>query len=171
MGLRLKILLTFVVCFGLMAGISLNLLQRSMNESYDAIERRDLVAHMGRVQQVIEARLGALNTTVKDWSVWTDMYQFALKPNMAWAEENIGATAMAPADLSLFMVYGSDQTVLTQVTPGRQRRKTAVAQLAIQPVYQPLQTTQPDPWLRPDAHRRRLDADLLGPHHAQRLNR
>ncbi len=123
MGLRLKILLTFVVCFGLMAGISLNLLQRSMNESYDAIERRDLVAHMGRVQQVIEARLGALNTTVKDWSVWTNMYQFALKPNMAWAEENIGATAMAPADLSLFMVYGSDQTVLTQVTRGANGEK------------------------------------------------
>lgn len=116
MGLRLKILLTFMVCFGLMLGISLNLLQRSMTASYDAIERRDLVAHMGRVQQMIEARLEALNTTARDWSVWSDMYQFALKPNAAWAEENINATAMETADLSLLMVLGANQSVLTLVT-------------------------------------------------------
>jgi len=116
MGIRLKILLAFVVCFGLTAGISLYLLKRSMTESYDAIERRDLMAHMGRVQQAIEARLDALNTTAQDWSVWTDMYQFALKPNMAWAEENIGTTAMATADLSMFVVYDRNQSMLTLVT-------------------------------------------------------
>lgn len=133
MGLRLKILLTFVVCFGLMAGISLHLLQRSMAESYDAIERRDLVAHMNRVQQVIEARLGALNTTVQDWSVWTDMYQFALKPNMAWAEENIGLNAMAPADISLFIAYGQDQNVLTMVTRDAQGGQLALPNLLTSP--------------------------------------
>lgn len=133
MGLRLKILLTFVVCFGLMASVSLHLLQRSMAESYDAIERRDLVAHMNRVQQVIEARLDALNTTVQDWSVWTDMYQFALKPNAAWAKENIGLNAMAPADLSLFIAYGQDQRVLTMVTRNAQGDQFALPNLQTGP--------------------------------------
>jgi diguanylate cyclase (GGDEF)-like protein len=126
MGIRLKILLAFVVCFGLMAGISLYLLKRSMTESYDAIERRDLMAHMGRVQQAIEARLDALNTTAQDWSVWNDMYQFALKPNMAWAEENIGLTAMATADLSMFVVYDRDQSMLTLVTRDAQGGQLAL---------------------------------------------
>lgn len=133
MGLRLKILLTFVVCFGLMAGTSLHLLQTSMAESYNALERREMVAHMNRVQQVIEARLGALHTTAQDWSVWTDMYQFALRPNMAWAEENIGLTAMAPADLSLFVVYGQDQSLLTLVTRDAQGRPLALPNFLTSP--------------------------------------
>jgi diguanylate cyclase (GGDEF)-like protein len=116
MGLRFKILLTFVLCFGLMAGISLTLLQRSMSASYDALERRDLTAHMGRVQQIMEARVAALNTTTRDWAIWTDMYQFALRPNMEWAKENIGASAMATADLSLLVIYGKDGRLITMTT-------------------------------------------------------
>lgn len=129
MGLRSKILLAFVACSGLMAGISLSLLQSRMTESYAAIERRDLIAHMSRVQQAIEARLEALNTITRDWSVWTDMYQFALKPDPAWAEEHIGPNAMAPADLSLFMVYGSDQRVLTRVTRDAEGKELALPNL------------------------------------------
>jgi len=119
LGIRLKILLTFVACFGLMAVISLNLLRSSLNKSYDEIERRDLTSHMNRVVQSIEAGLSHLSNLTRDWAVWTEMYNYALKPNAAWAKDNIGTHAMEPADLSLVMVFDGKGKLILQTTRGQ----------------------------------------------------
>ena len=66
MGIRLKILFVFILCFGLMAGVSLFLLKRSVDESYDAHERADLVASMGRVEQSFESSAASLRTLTTD---------------------------------------------------------------------------------------------------------
>lgn len=116
MGTRLKILLAFMISFALMATVSLTLLGRSMNASYDAIEHRDLTANMGRVVQSIEASLQHLNTLTRDWSVWTEMYDHAAHPNPAWAKENIGYNAMEPADLSLVMIFGTQGRLISMTT-------------------------------------------------------
>lgn len=120
MGIRLKILLTFMICFGLMAAISLTLLGRSMNASYDAIERRDLTASMERVLQSIESDLHHLNTLTRDWTVWTAMYDHASHPDPAWAKENIGFNAMEPANLSLMMIYGAHGQLISMTTFDKQ---------------------------------------------------
>jgi diguanylate cyclase (GGDEF)-like protein len=44
------------------------------------------------------------------------MYKFALRPDMVWAQENIGRDAMAPADLSLMLVYGKSGQLITKIT-------------------------------------------------------
>ena len=90
MGIRPKILLMFVLCFGVMAGVSLFLLKQSMDESYANIERGDIAANMGRVEQSFEASAASLKNQTNDWSVWNEMYRYALKPNPAWVKENIG---------------------------------------------------------------------------------
>ncbi len=116
MGIRLKILFVFVLCFGLMAGVSLFLLKRSVDESYDAIERADLVASMGRVEQGFEASAASLRTLTTDWSVWNEMYRYALKPNPEWAAETIGKDSLAPADLTMVMIFAKDGRLLTAST-------------------------------------------------------
>lgn len=119
MGIRPKILLAFILCFGLAAGVSLNLLRRSMNESYAAIERRDLIAHMGRVLHGMEAGMAGLSSQTRDWAEWTDMYDFALNPHgrAKWAQENLAAQSLESADLSLVMVFGPKWQLLTTIEP------------------------------------------------------
>jgi len=105
MGIRLKILLAFVLCFGVMAGIGLYFLQRSVNESYGAIEGAEVVANMGRVEQSLEASAVSLKNQTKDWAIWNEMYRYALDPDPNWVVENIGDDALAPADISMVMVF------------------------------------------------------------------
>ena len=112
MGIRLKILFVFILCFGLMAGVSLFLLKRSVDESYDAHERADLVASMGRVEQSFESSAASLRTLTTDWAVWNEMYRYALKPNPEWAEEIIGKDSLAPADLTMAMIFAKDGRLL-----------------------------------------------------------
>lgn len=113
MGIRPKILLMFVLCFGVMAGVSLFLLKQSMDESYANIERGDIAANMGRVEQSFEASAASLKNQTNDWSVWNEMYRYALKPNPAWVKENIGDDAPAPADISMAMVFGKNGNLLS----------------------------------------------------------
>lgn len=119
MGIRSKILLTFVVCFGLMAVISLHLLQRNMVASYDTIERRDLIANMRRVVHGIDAGLKSLNDQARDWAQWTDMYTFVSHPRAkaVWASTNIaGEQPLESADLSLLLVFGKNGELLNAST-------------------------------------------------------
>lgn len=113
MGIRLKVLLAFVLCFGLMAGVSLFLLQQSMSKSYEAIERDDIADNMGRVEQSFEASATSLKNVAKDWAVWNDMYRYALKPDARWAKDNIGPESLAPADIAFSAVFGKDGRLLT----------------------------------------------------------
>lgn len=116
MGIRFKIWLTFMVCVGLMTGVSLYVLQQRMTQSFESIEQRDMAAHMSRVHQAMEARLDALNTTTLDWAGWVGLNQYALAPSAEWARDNLGPQAMAPADLSLLLVYDQQAQLLTQST-------------------------------------------------------
>lgn len=113
MGIRLKFLLAFILCFGLMAGVSLLLLQQSMRTSYEAIERDDIVDDMGRVEQSFEASATSLKSQTKDWAVWNEMYRYALKPDAHWAKDNIGQESLAPADIAFSAVFGKDGRLLT----------------------------------------------------------
>lgn len=113
MGIRFKLLLTFVLSFGLLAVVSLALLRRSLDASYEAIERRELASHMGRIVQSIESELGHLNSLTLDWAVWSEMYRYANHPDPAWARENIGPHALDTAGLSLVMVYDRQGQLLS----------------------------------------------------------
>jgi sensor domain CHASE-containing protein/CheY-specific phosphatase CheX len=120
MGIRLKILLTFILGFGLTAGIGLNLLKSSVNESYASIERGDIATRMGQVERGFEAAAASLRSQTSDWAVWNEMYRYALDPDAdpEWARENIGDDALAPADLSMSMILARDGRLLSLSTVG-----------------------------------------------------
>lgn len=115
MGIRLKILLTFILGFGLMAGVGLYLLKGSVNESYANIERSDIATRMGQAEQGFEAAAASLRSQTSDWAVWNEMYRYALDPDVdpEWARENIGDDALAPADLSMSLILARDGRVLS----------------------------------------------------------
>lgn len=119
MGIRLKILLVFGVCFGLMAAASLFLLRQSVNASYQVIERRELVAHMGRVLQGIESVMASLGSQTRDWAEWTDLYEYARNPHAhgAWARANLLPQSLESANLSLILLLDAKGAVLAKVAP------------------------------------------------------
>jgi diguanylate cyclase (GGDEF)-like protein len=129
MGIRIKLLLTFILCFGLMATLSMAPLERSMNESYDAIERREIIGNTTRMLQGMEAALAALSSQSADWAVWSAMYDFTKRPDMSWAVDNIGANAMTPAHLSLAMVFDAKGKLLLFNTRSEQGGTLALPNL------------------------------------------
>ncbi len=112
MGIRLKIILAFILCFGLMASVSLVLLQRSMSESYDTIERGDVIDNMGRVEQSFEASAISLKSLTTDWAIWNEMYRYVQKPDARWAQDNIGEASLAPANLAISVIFGKNGNLL-----------------------------------------------------------
>lgn len=119
MGIRLKILLAFILCFGAMAGIGLSFLQRSVNESYGTIERAEVEANIERVEQSFEASAVSLKNQTRDWAVWNEMYRYALNPDPNWVVENIGDDALAPADISMVMIFDLQGQLLNFSTAKR----------------------------------------------------
>ncbi|MDT8990074.1 diguanylate cyclase [Curvibacter sp. APW13] len=102
MGIRSKILLAFLLCFGLVGWASLVLLKQRMNAEFSDLERADLHDSMGRVLKIMDASVSSLRSQTRDWAEWTDMYDYVRAPHarQAWASSNLDAQALDTADLS-----------------------------------------------------------------------
>lgn len=145
MGIRFKIWLTFMVCVGLMTGISLFMLEQRMTQSFERIEHRDMTAHMTRVQQALAARLEALNTMTQDWASWIELNQFARRPNPLWARQNIGPSDLLQADLSLLLVYDTQQRLIAMSSLTSDGSPLALPSLADSAEIMFLRTQTPEP--------------------------
>ena len=117
MGIRSKILLAFILCFGAMAGISLSLLHQSMFESYDEIERHDIVVEVERMVQSIETSTTSLRLKTRDWGAWTEMVNYVLKRDPEWEKENLSLSALEAADLSMGLIFSSSGELLSIIAP------------------------------------------------------
>jgi diguanylate cyclase (GGDEF)-like protein len=102
MGIRSKVLVAFLLCFGLVGWASLVLLQQRMNAEFETLERVEMVESMGRVRKVMNASVLSLKSQTRDWSEWTDMYEYFRRPTAAqvWADRIINVTALDTADVS-----------------------------------------------------------------------
>ena len=117
LGLRSKIFIAFLLCFGVVGWLSLELLEQRMEAEFAALERVDLVDDMGRVLKVMDASVGALTSQTRDWAEWTDMYAYAQAPqrHRVWAQANLNAQALDTADLSFVVVLDAHGRVLLAV--------------------------------------------------------
>ena len=118
MGIRQKILFAFILSFGLMAFISLTLLQRSVNKSYESIERREMIGRIGRVLSSFETTLSGLNNLTRDWAQWTEMYEYARVPagKDEWVKNNLAAESLQSNDVSVIWIFGANKELLYKVT-------------------------------------------------------
>lgn len=121
MGIRSKIFLAFLLCFGVVGWFSLVLLQQRMEAEFAALERVDLVDSMGRVLKVMDASVGSLSSQTRDWAEWTDMYTYAQAParHQPWAQRNLDGQALDTADLSFVDILDRQgREVLAVRSPG-----------------------------------------------------
>lgn len=128
MGIRSKIFLAFLLCFGVVGWLSLVLLEQRMQAEFATLERADLVESMVRVQKVMDASAGSLTSQTRDWAEWTDMYEYAKAPaqHQAWAHSNLDGQALETADLSLVDILdGQGRVVLAVRTTGTELRVPA----------------------------------------------
>lgn len=119
MGIRFKIFIAFLLCFGVVGWLSLVLLQQRMEAEFAALERVDLVDNMGRVLKVMDASIGSLNSQTRDWAEWTDMYTYAQAParHQVWAQRNLDGQALDTADLSFVDILDAQGHVTLAVRP------------------------------------------------------
>ena len=80
MGIRSKVLLAFLLCFGLVGWASLVLLKQRMNAEFETLERVDLVESMGRVLKVMDASAVAL---CRDNNIPNVVFSIREKGNLA----------------------------------------------------------------------------------------
>lgn len=123
MGIRSKIFLAFLLCFGVVGWLSLVLLQQRMEAEFAALERVDLVDSMGRVLKVMDASVGSLSSQTRDWAEWTDMYEYVQSParHQAWVKRNLDGQALETADLSFVDILDGQGRVVQAVrTPGEE---------------------------------------------------
>ncbi|AZP12546.1 diguanylate cyclase [Undibacterium parvum] len=135
MGIRFKLLLTFVLCFGLMAALNLAQLEHNMSASYDAIERREMIENSNRMLQGIQAELLALSLQSADWAAWNATYEFAQKPDPVWAEENIGVNAMKPVHFSMVLVVDAKAKLLLFETRSASGQSLNLPELSSGPYF------------------------------------
>ena len=142
MGIRSKVLIAFLLCFGLVGWASLVLLKQRMNAEFETLERVDLVESMGRVLKVMDASAMALISQTRDWAEWTDMYAFFGQPMAyrAWAERNMDAHALETADISSVDLLDARGRLLRQVRstglPGDYTVPTALRESLLQSLSQ-----------------------------------
>lgn len=119
MGIRTKVLLAFLLCFGLVGWASLVLLERRMDAEFEILERADLVDSMGRVHKVLDASVASLHSQTRDWAEWTEMYDFIRAPSKhpAWARSNLAPQSLETADLSFVELLDTQGRVVWAVLP------------------------------------------------------
>lgn len=117
LGLRSKIFIAFLLCFGVVGWLSLELLQQRMEAEFAEMERADLVEDMDRVLKVMDASVGALTSQTRDWAEWTEMYAYVQAPqrHQAWVTRNLDEQALDTADLSFVDVLDAQGQVILSV--------------------------------------------------------
>jgi diguanylate cyclase (GGDEF)-like protein len=123
MGIRSKILLAFILCFGTMVGISLSLLHTNMYESYDAIERNEIAVDVERMVQSIEISTTSLRLKTRDLAAWTEMVNYVHQRDPEWERENLSLSALESADLSFGMIFNLHGDLLSTIAPRQIRQE------------------------------------------------
>ncbi len=108
-GIRFRLTLAFLVCFGIMASLGLVLLRATLIPSFTAVEQAMTIDDVARVVEGFDTELSHLALMNKDWANWDDMYQFAENPdekqNIAFLKSNLSTASLVNASLSLVVIF------------------------------------------------------------------
>ena len=121
MGIRFKLILSFLASFALIGAISLYVLQWRLQAEFAALEQTEVQAALSRSIAVADAIPVSLLSLTLDWAVWTDMHDFAIRPKQlaAWAVDNIGEETALNVDFSLFEILDPQANIIHSVQTGK----------------------------------------------------
>ncbi|MBS1724094.1 MAG: HAMP domain-containing protein [Armatimonadetes bacterium] len=90
-----KLILALVCVFGLYAALAYGVQGQLILDNFNALERKKAVQDLDRCRQSVDSELRHLETVAKDWSNWTDTYEYIAGKNPKFVEENLNDNALA----------------------------------------------------------------------------
>lgn len=128
MGIRFKLLLSFVASFALIGSISLYGLQHRLHAEFEALEHTEVKAAVSRATVVFEAIPATLNALTLDWAHWDEMYNFTLRPKALadWADTNVDPASVLNVDMSFVEVLDTHANVIRSGQSGKDGENLAL---------------------------------------------
>jgi len=103
-GIRFKLILAFLICFGAVAAFSRMLLVSNITPHLLDIEKDGNTRDVERVVEAIDSELENLALINKDWGNWDDMYHYIKNRNAQFVSANIDVSSITNASLSLILI-------------------------------------------------------------------
>jgi diguanylate cyclase (GGDEF)-like protein len=112
LGIGPRIVLAFVLVFGIMGGLSLLLLKSSLLPTFDGIERRFAMDSAKRVISGFDEQLAAIAALNQDWGLWDELYFHIQRPSKTFERSNIGGAAMQTSNFNAVLILDRKGTTV-----------------------------------------------------------
>ena len=96
----LALIITFIILFSIIAGVSVSLYDNQLGY----LEQQEVTREVTEVISAISNEKDDLSNTLNDWSSWDDTYQFALDQNQDYITKNLDEKSLSAIRVNLFMV-------------------------------------------------------------------
>lgn len=111
LSLRLKIILILVAVFAVYAAIDVAVLRLAILPEFEALELREAIDDMERVESVLRREESQLAAFCMDWSFWDDSYAFVADRNSQFIASNITDSTFLDNKLNLIYYLAADGAV------------------------------------------------------------
>lgn len=118
-GLRIKLVGLFLICFALTCSIGISILVNGLASNFAALENIQAQRLNDQLVRNFRSELEHLNEINTDWSNWGGMYDFAQTLSPKFKNAELGTGAIASAKLNFYAIFDSAgrSTVLGTLDP------------------------------------------------------
>ena len=78
-----------------------------LQQSYENIEISEVRGDLGQVGSAINYGLSDLDSTLRDWAEWDDMYDFVQDNNSAFSHDNLNSNTFETLNLNFIVLFNS----------------------------------------------------------------
>lgn len=105
MKLKNKISIIILVIWGVMATLFYYGSQNIILSSYTKLENKTLIDNLDRTQSALEQIVDSVESSVKDWSIWDDSYQFAKDKNAQFIKSTLALSSFQSINMDIILFY------------------------------------------------------------------
>jgi diguanylate cyclase (GGDEF)-like protein len=111
-SLRYKVPVAVFAVFLMVLIVFMGVLHRIVLDSYLRIEQTEISRDVARARTALMSSVDPLESTVLDWAVWTDTYQYLAGENPGFEQANLVEESLANLDLDFMALYADDGRVV-----------------------------------------------------------
>ncbi len=74
-----------------------------ISSGFARVEKDDTEKNVSRVVDAVDASLTGMQNSLNTWSMWDDAFQYVAKPNKAFEESNMGASAFTGMNIQVLL--------------------------------------------------------------------